>query len=435
MISEHFFSWAKHVTAGERAEGAASLVRDYLYMELTLVERREVEEILTLLLEDPSVVVRRSIADSLAGAVSAPHHLILALANDQAEVAEIVLRRSPLFTSEDLVDCIGLGRPAIQVAIAERPDLAAPVSLELARQGCPEAVLALAHNHGADVPEAALSQIISRFGHDGAVREALLRRPSLAPSARIDLARATGDALAGFATQAGWMSAEQGERAIREAREKVTIVVGADAAESAASRGESPHRVTLDFVRRLRMGGLLTPGLLLRALLSGDRAIFEAALTELSELPFAKAAALVGNWKSQGFLALYRRAGLPGWLLPAFQAALSGLAECPLQKDGSAEARLQRPLVDRLVTACAGMTLPEAGKLMVLLRRFQAEAARDAARAQFSGSQETMDVAVDEPFELHLRPTIDPSPAERPTADADAILAYRPGFEDRRIAA
>jgi uncharacterized protein (DUF2336 family) len=372
MIGRHFFSWARNVSAGERAEGVASLVQDYLYMELTEQERHEVEGILTVMLEDSSPLVRRSMAESLARASSAPHHIIMGLAFDQPEIAAIVLGRSPVLADHDLIDCAAAAGPAAQVAIAERPELSAAVAAAIAESGDQAAVVALAGNAGACVSEVSLLRILARFGSDGAMREALLGRPHLPASVRIELAAATGHALAIFASSAGWLGLERGERVAREAREKVTVAIAAEAADKADA-------APMALARYLRHARHLTPGLLLRALLSADRALFVAALCELTGLPLDKVAALVEHRQSQGFHALYKRAGMPEWLLPAFQAVLAA------QSGGTSRAQeagtfLQRRLVDETLRACSDLRAPEAGKLTAMLRRFQAEAAREEVR-------------------------------------------------------
>ena len=374
MISRHFFAWAQNVAPGERAEGVASLVQDYLHMDLAPEERREVEDIFTVLLDDPSILVRRAMAEGLARALAAPHHIILALALDQPDIAAVVLGRSPLLSEIELIECVQLGGAAAQIAIAERPELPASVAQALVDAGSYEAVMALALNGGACISTDGLLSILARFGDDGAMREAILARRGLPGLVRINLAGEAGRALTEFAVGAGWLSAERCDRLVRESREKVMVTVAADSAEQATG-------APLNLARHLRVSGSLTPGLLLRGLLSADRSLFEAALCELSGLPFSKVAALIARSESQGFHALYQRAGLPGWLLPAFQAALAAQREFDLVCDEANGARLMRPLVDHVLDACAGMTSPEAGKLIALLRRFQAEAARDEARS------------------------------------------------------
>ncbi len=119
---------------------------------------------------------------------------------------------------------------------------------------------------------------------------------------------------------------------------------------------------------------------MLRSLLSGHRALFEATLAELSGVPYARVAGHVRAFRHSGFAALYARARLPAGLLPAFRAALEAAEELGAPADEGAEAILSRTMVERVLTACAHLETGEIQQLMALLRRFQAEAAREEAR-------------------------------------------------------
>ena len=89
-------------------------------------KRDEAEQILFALLDDPSALVRRALAESLASAEGAPPDLVLGLACDQSDIASLVLSRSPLLSDEQLIDCAAIGDCAAQTAIASRPEFPPP---------------------------------------------------------------------------------------------------------------------------------------------------------------------------------------------------------------------------------------------------------------------------------------------------------------------
>ena len=68
MIVRKFLSWSQTATAGERAEGASALARAYLYADLSEQDYDDAELALTTLLEDPSPLVRRAMAEAFARA-------------------------------------------------------------------------------------------------------------------------------------------------------------------------------------------------------------------------------------------------------------------------------------------------------------------------------------------------------------------------------
>ena len=89
---------------------------------------------------------------------------------------------------------------------------------------------------------------------------------------------------------------------------------------------------------------------MLRALLSGNVALFEAALGELSGAAPARVAGHVRSAAGLGFAALYRKAGLPAVLLPVFRAGLASLRT----ENGSeaSSGALRRRIILRVMDAC-----------------------------------------------------------------------------------
>jgi len=145
--------WVGAVSAAERAEGVGALARAYLYGNFAETEKRDAEVALFSLLDDPSPIVRKSIAEAFASAVDAPHAIVLALANDQSAISSVVLGRSPLLCDADLIDCAAVGDAFAQAAITLRPLLSMSVSAALAEIGSREALIALAVNPGAEIAD------------------------------------------------------------------------------------------------------------------------------------------------------------------------------------------------------------------------------------------------------------------------------------------
>lgn len=370
MIIRRFLEWAETATPGQRAEGASALARTYLYADLSPSERFEAERVLTGLLDDPSPLVRRALAESFAGAAEAPHHIVLALADDQSDISAIILARSLVLTDSELIDCAAIGDAIAQSAIALRPKLSAPVAAALAEIGAREALISLAVNPGADLPEFSLRRMMERFGEHGELREALLSRANLPAGLRADLVAATAAALSAFVTARDWISPERALRLTREARDQAHVIIAATSGDDETG----PRRLA----GHLRSCGQLTAGLLLRALLSGNESLFAASLSELADVAPLRVRALMRDWRSTGFAALYRKATLPEKLLPAFRAALEALYARDIAD--AAGARLSRQRIERVLTSCTHAKGGEIDKLVAVLRRFEAEAARDDAR-------------------------------------------------------
>ncbi|WP_029031585.1 DUF2336 domain-containing protein [Salinarimonas rosea] len=368
MIVRRFLLWARTASPGDRAEAVSALARAYLYGDLAHADRRDAETALTAMLDDPSPLVRRALAEAVANAPEAPRHIVVALASDQSGIAALVLARSPLLTDADLVDCAALGDDFVQTAIALRPRLSSAVSAALAEIACPQAVEELLGNPAAGLAPSTFARIHERLGEEPAIREALLARADCPVDVRQTIAVAVAARLERFVVGCGWLSAERGARVVREAREKTTVALSAGAQADA-----------MRLVVHLRRSGQLTPAMILRAVLSRAMPFAEAAFADLAEMPAKRVVALLHDPRGAGFPALYRRAKLPAALLPAFEAALSALRE-PEGDRASGGAQLSRRMVERVLSACAALPAEEAGKLLVLLRRYEVEAAREEAR-------------------------------------------------------
>ena len=370
MIVRQFLLWARTAPPGDRAEATGALARAYLYSDLRPEERREAEAALTAMLDDPSPLVRRAMAEAFANATEAPRHLIVALASDQSDIAALILSRSSILTDADLIDAAALGDEAVQAAIALRVRVSAAVSAALVEIGGSDALTSLVRNFGAQIAEISLTRLMERYGSDAALREALSSRPDLPVVFRQALAVLVARSLSAFVRQRGWLSDERVERVSREAREKTTIALSAEAENDSAGR----------LVAHLRRTGQLTPALVLRALLSRAFGFVEAALANLSGLPVPRVSALLKDRRGRSFGPLYRRAGLPPSLLPAFEAALSASRDHVGREPGQCGRHLSRPIIERVLAACEELPSDECAKLLALLRRYEVEAARDEAR-------------------------------------------------------
>lgn len=370
MIVRQFLLWAQTAPASQRAEAVRALARTFVGARLSPNDRADAEMALSAMLDDPSPLVRRGLADELGASPEAPLHVVLALANDQSDIAALVLSRSPLLADIDLVDCAALGDGLVQRAIAGRGGLSAGVAAALAEIAEREAILALVDNRGAEIVESSFARMLERFPGDAPLREALLARPGLPLAVRQGIALALSDALSSFAVARGWLTPERSERVTREARERATIVLSAEADDHGMRR----------LMRHLRVSRQLTPALILRALLSRNMVLVESAFAELADYPHRRVAGILREGR-MGFQALFKRAGLPDSVQPAFVAALSVMKEA---RAGGAEsgAHLSRRMIERVLSACSTLPEREAGKLLALLRRFQAEALRDEGRAQ-----------------------------------------------------
>ncbi|MGC2125192.1 MAG: DUF2336 domain-containing protein, partial [Xanthobacteraceae bacterium] len=291
------------------------------------------------------------------------------LAADQPQIAAPVYALSPLFVDADLVDAVATGGAQVQTAIASRAALPCSVAAAIAEVGSAESCLLLVENPTADIAPFSIDRIVDRFGHLAAIREALLMREDIPAAARQALVIKLSETLTGFVAGRAWLDADHAERIAREACEKATVTIAV----------ETPANELRPLIRHLCASGQLTAGLILRTLLSGNIALFEEALAELTDMPVARVSALIHDRGTVGLRAVFERAQLPPSTYPAFKEAIEAMREGLSQEPGGT-ARLKRRMIERVLTRCEEADLGELAPLLTLLRRFATEAAREEAR-------------------------------------------------------
>ncbi len=369
MIVRHFINWVRTASAGERAEATRSLARAWLISDLSEDDRAAAEGALLMMLDDASPLVRKAMADVFARSTDAPAAIVQALALDQPSVAVAVLEHSPLLIDADLVDIVATGNCETQCAIARRVSLPASVAAAIAEVGSAAAALELIENPDAELAPFSWDRIVERHGHLAAIRESMLLVEDLPAATRAALVAKLSETLAQFVVARNWLSADRAGLVASEARDRSTLNI------AARSRGDDMRGL----VMHLRETGQLTAGLILRALLSGNLDLFEAALAELSGLPQARISSLLHDRNGASLEALLRRAGLPESTFAAFRVALDVCHEIGFADSAGTAARLRRRMVERVLTQCeTDGSATEA--LLILLRRFATESAREEAR-------------------------------------------------------
>jgi uncharacterized protein (DUF2336 family) len=345
------------------------LARAWLISDLSEDERIAAEGALLALLDDASPLVRQAMAEVFARSAEAPAAIVQALSLDQPSVALPILEHSPLLIDADLVDIVATGNGETQCAIARRINLPASVCAAIAEVGTAAAALELIENPHAELAPFSWDRIVDRHGHLGAIREAMLVLEDLPAATRAALVAKLSETLAQFVIARNWLSADRAGRIASEARDRSTLNIAAQ------SRGDEMRGL----VTHLRATSQLNAGLILRALLSGNIELFDAALAELADLPRDRVSALLHDRGAAGLSALLRRAGLPESTFAAFRVALEAFHENGFVDSAGDAVRLRRRMVERVLTHCEtdrGATEP----LLILLRRFATESAREEAR-------------------------------------------------------
>lgn len=302
-LTDHFFG------AAERSEAETALYGSVLG-ELT---------------DAMEVAVRAELAERFAAAPDAPHQLIRRLANDEAEdVAQPVLRASPVLTEDDLIQVIRSRGQGHMRAVSQRAEVSEAVSDAIVERGDDETLGVLLGNEGACLSRAACEAAVERARANPALHAPTVERASLPPDLLNEMyfeveARLRQRIL----EQNARMDPALLESALAAGRTRVATDDGAlppDYAESLA------------YVEELRAAGQLTPQMLARFLRSGSRTSFLIALSQLADIEFHTARQIIERRELDALAVVCKAADLDRALFLTFAVVI-------LNDDGEAMAK------------------------------------------------------------------------------------------------
>jgi uncharacterized protein (DUF2336 family) len=243
-------------------------------------------DIVRQLIRETEAEIRKRLAETLAESPDAPRDLVLALANDEIEIARPLLTMSAALADEDLIDIIRHRGNAHRLAVAAREDISAAVSSALVDAGEADVMEELLANRSASIA-AATYAYLAEFARDRERLQAgLVTREDLPGdvAAKLygwvaaDLKRQIRERYAFDPTAANWAQGWSGEIdwAIDEAS-------GNAAADHSATMdwGSSADRLA-DTIKAERLND---PAILVRTLRQGHVSLFEALFARFAELP------------------------------------------------------------------------------------------------------------------------------------------------------
>ena len=233
------------------------------------------DELLQHLVTESSSEARGRLAARLAGSRWAPSGLVRALAEDELQIAEPVILRSPHLKDHDLLRLLAEGDLDRQIAVTRRQALSAPLVEAVLQTDEPALLTALAGNETAQISQDAMRRLVEASRQHCALRTPLARHPRLTQ----DLARQLE----------GWTSAPQ--KALLHAR----FVLRPKQAVEAAPPETADERV----IDKLEKAGQLRLGFLLEALQEGHLSLFVAALARLGGFTAAEVRIAIDSYRPE----------------------------------------------------------------------------------------------------------------------------------------
>ncbi len=240
-------------------------------------ERALMRDILRLLARDVEMAIRIALAERLADDTTAPHDLILLLADDRIEVARPLILRSPLLTDADVLRMIAQSGIEHQAAVAGRAHIGEPVSDALVKIDAEPVLTALVRNVTAKISSGAFETLVEKSRRIASLQEPLAKRGDLPPALATRMCEWVSDALKTYIARNYEIAPEKLSDALSRAEQVVH--------SEPQPPGPLPTEGAQKLIEKLAVSGQLKAGFLLRVLHQGQIDLFDLAFARLLNLP------------------------------------------------------------------------------------------------------------------------------------------------------
>ena len=244
-------------------------------------ERALMQDILRMLARDVEMAIRIALAERLADDTTAPHDLILLLADDRIEVARPLILRSPLITEAELLKMIAQSGTAHHEAVASRAHIGEPITEALVKLDAEPVLTALVRNVTARISPSAFETLVEKSRRLSSLQDPLTKRQDLPPELATRMCAWVSDALKNFIAHNFAVAPDRLDQALDAAGQAVM-------SEPQAPRSP-PTESAQKLIDKLAASGQLKAGFLLRVLHQGQIDLFDLAFARLLGSPLADA--------------------------------------------------------------------------------------------------------------------------------------------------
>ena len=265
---------------GRRA--LANTIGDLFSERETALSDREhalMADILRKLIRDCEMVVRRDLSERLARVENPPHDLILALANDEIEVAQPILMQSQVLRDIELIQIIRHRTQQHQLAIAMRHSVSEYVSDALVETGSVDVVKTLLENKDAKISEATMEYLAEESQRVDSYQEPLIKREDIKPELAERMYQWVSAALRQHVLEN--FDVHPGE--LDDHLEGVAKSISSNPEQHPG--GTETARPAAALAEELAKKQHITPEFLIQVLRQGEIALFEALFGKMSGLP------------------------------------------------------------------------------------------------------------------------------------------------------
>jgi uncharacterized protein (DUF2336 family) len=274
------------------------------------------DAVLTQLSSEMEEAVRAALSARFADATVAPRRLIFTLANDTAEVAEPVLKSSPVLSESDLLHVVKTKGQSHLRAVSERRDVPEAVADVIVDRGDDETLNTLLRNDGAKLSRGASEAAVDRAQNNPFLHEAVVGRANLP-------ADLLNEMYFVVELQLRQRILEENARLDPAVLEKA-LATGRNRVATKDGALPPDYQQAEAYISELRAAGELTPTVLARFLRSGGMTHVLVALAQLADIDFFTARRIVESKQLDGLAIVCKAADLDKALFLTYAVVLLG---------------------------------------------------------------------------------------------------------------
>jgi uncharacterized protein (DUF2336 family) len=179
------FALAHQRTESARVELAGMLADIFIIEDakLSLREEELVNELIDQLMQSRSPAVRAQLVQKFADTDRVPRKILVSLANDNIDIARLILTTSQLLTDQDLITVVTSQSVEHARAVATRQSISEAVADALVTTGDIKVMQLVAENLGAQLSQKSVEVLSSAARFTAVLREPIMKRPEMTQEA------------------------------------------------------------------------------------------------------------------------------------------------------------------------------------------------------------------------------------------------------------
>jgi uncharacterized protein (DUF2336 family) len=243
------------------------------------LDEAAISEIMFLLNKKAAGNVKQQAANLLCTKAWTPRKLVLSWANDEPQIANPVLLKSPVLTDDDLILIINNSSLFHRLAIADRHEIVESVTNALIIFDEPEVLITMAGNTTAQMSMETFASCVRISRRHDKLRLRLTDRTDLPRSLIPSLFAYSSPEERELITERFGVDVDNFSAVVRQA------VLDKPRNEKSINISDDPELKVARLVYKLAKGNKLSPAIVIRAAVEGKTLLFEHAISYLADVP------------------------------------------------------------------------------------------------------------------------------------------------------